>query len=124
MSDDTEEHSSGNLASAREYMPVYEIPSDLIDKWQAIPTDQKFAPTLPRIAWDRLYRSIEMLSWNVSQSNSLTINLVTGKTEGVMDLLHQIHNHSRMVQNSLRQFQAFMMQAAVDEIEERKIDGE
>ena len=81
MTDDVGDAAS-ILAEVVKEVPLYEIPDDLINQWQGLAQDQKFSPEWPRVAWDRLYRAIELLNDNTLRTIRVALEAVTASHTG------------------------------------------
>jgi hypothetical protein len=109
------------LKSVVESQSLYEIDSGLVDEWQALPKTHRFSPVLPRLAWDKLYRAIELLNENSIVSGQVALDVINGEVNGLKDTFKALANNAILTQNFLRQFQEMLMQAAIDE---GKMDGD
>jgi hypothetical protein len=90
----------------------FEIPSELIEGWAALPKDFRFAPTLPRVSWDALYQAIDQLNFAILAGTRMATS-VTRSESDLKAAATQLGSHSIRAQNSLRQFQAMMMAEAL-----------
>lgn len=119
MGDNQDVSLSDIVESAARDMPLYEMSDALISKWEALPQQRKFTPVLPRLAWDRLYSTIELLNTNLLNSAQFSVEVVAASQThdyGKMkQRLIELTSNTILVQNSLRQFQEILMQAAADE---------
>lgn len=109
-----------DLAGKKIDLPAdYEIPESLISRWEALPADQRFVPTLPRLAWDRLYQSIEQANHASMGAVNLAFRLLNsvGKDnkDEANEALTKFAAQQVLTRNALRQFQEMVMIAAVGE---------
>lgn len=105
----------------------YDIPDELIARWQALAADQQFVPALPRLAWDRLYQAVEQANTASFASIGLVFKLINSvhdnKPEVADQALAEFTAQHIRTRNALRQFQEMIMNVAVSETENGVEDG-